>query len=130
VAAGILLQRTTEILVQRRMAGIITIALIVALAANPLFAYLVVTNLPVLLALAAFGHGMAEAVRFIRWNDTRAGFLAGLLFLVAAFCDVSALLYIAIAGITMPFLVPGRRGQRGAWAANILVLLFPTATGL
>lgn len=128
LVAGLFLQKLLEIMVQRQMSpGLIT-AFLLALAANPLFAYLAVGNLPVLLGVMFFGVGLSHMRRFISWGSTRDGFLAGLLFMLAALSDSGAILYVITAAAAAPFLSWRRGGQRGARAASVFVLLFPTAS--
>ena len=128
--AGIFIQWMMEIMVQRRLPVTTVAILLVALAANPLFAYLATENLPVILALAFFGRGISDTVRFVRWGNTQAGFNAGLMFMFATLSDLSSLLYVASLVLTVPFLPVGRRHQSGAKWANMLVLVFPTLSAL
>lgn len=128
--SGVFLQRILEIMVQRRVPLPTIVILLLALAVNPVFAYIAVENLPIVLALSFFGLGMTDTVRFVRWGNTQAGFNAGVLFMLAALSDLSALLYIATLIVTVPFLAAERRHVKSARWANLLVLLFPTASAL
>lgn len=124
--AGPFLQQLIEVMHQRRFHAIKVTAFVLALAANPLFAYTVTTNFEAFLGIAFFGLGAVNMFRFIVNRNTQAGFRAGLLFMVSALSSASGIVYIVVAGITAPLLTLARRGQRGARASNILVILFPT----
>lgn len=128
--SGVFLRRVLEIMVQRRVPLPTIVILLLALAVNPVFAYIAIENLPTILALSFFGLGMTDTVRFVRWGNTQAGFNAGVLFMLAALSDLSALLYIATLTVTVPFLAAERRHVKSARWANLLVLLFPTASAL
>lgn len=126
VVAGPFLQQMIEVMHQRRFPRIKATAFFIALAVNPLFAYTVTTNFEAFLGIAFFGVGAINMFRFIVNRNTQAGFRAGLLFMVSALSSTSGLVFIAVAGVTAPLLTLARRGQRGARASNILVILFPT----
>ncbi|HEY8591019.1 MAG TPA: hypothetical protein VIL55_15845 [Naasia sp.] len=126
--AGFFLQKLLEIMVQREMSPWIITAFLLAVAANPLFAYLAIGNLPVLLGMMFFGVGLSHMRRFITLGATRDGFIAGLLFMLAALSDSGAILYVVTAAAAAPFLSWRRGEQRGARAASVFVLLFPTAS--
>ncbi len=124
--AGVLLQRILTILVQRRVPTLTTIILMLALAANPLFFFMAIENLPAFLGLAFFGNALAHVVRFVVWGNTQSGFHAGLLMMLAALSDLSGLLYVATAALASPFLRHWRSHQPGARRANFLVIVYPT----
>lgn len=123
--AGALLMRVLEIMVQRRFTKVTTVALMLALGANPLFAYTVTENFAAFTGLALFGIGLASLVRFVTWRDTSSGFRAGILFMVAVLSDQSGLLYVGVAAAATPFLSLARRNQPGARASNVLVIVYP-----
>jgi len=130
LVAGVFLQKILEIMVQRKFhVGTMTI-LMLALAANPLFAYTVSENFPAFLGLAFFGLGIADIVRFVAWGNTQSGFRAGLLLMLAALSDLSGILYVLTAAAAAPFLRLGRRHQQGARGANVLVIVFPTVAAI
>ncbi|HTL41783.1 MAG TPA: hypothetical protein VL294_09940 [Pseudolysinimonas sp.] len=129
-AAAIFLQMLLEIMVQRRFPAAIGGVLLVALSVNPLFAYTVTENLPAFLGLAFFALGISDVARFFSWGSTQSGFRAGLLLMLAVLCDPSALLYVAAAAATAPFIRLRRQGQPGARAANLLVIVYPTVAAL
>lgn len=126
IAAGFLIQKVAEIIAQRAIPRSTGIILVIALAANPLFVYFALENLPGFLALTFFGLAVADIVRFVTWGSTEAGFRAGILLMLAALSDASGLLYVVIAVLASPFLRPGRVITPGLRAANMLVLAFPT----
>jgi hypothetical protein len=126
LVAGFFLQKMLEIMVQREMPRSTTALFLLALAAGPLFAYMAVGNLALLLGLAFFGVGLSQMVRFVVWGSTQSGFVAGLLFMLAALSDAGAILYVATVAATAPFLRWSRSGQPGVRLASVFVLLFPT----
>jgi hypothetical protein len=128
--AAIFLQKLLEIMVQRRFPASIGVVLLVALTVNPLFAYTVTENFPAFLGLAFFALGISDVARFVSWGDTQSGFRAGLMLMLAVLSDPSALLYVAAAGATAPFIRLRRQGQPGARAANLLVIVYPTVAAL
>jgi hypothetical protein len=128
LVAGVVVQQMIEICVQRELPRATAVLLVIALAANPLFAYLAVSNLGVFLGLSFFGLGLTHVVRFILWGSTRSGFIAGLLFMGAALCDGGAIFYVLSIALTAPFLRWSRGDYRGARRASIYVLLFPLAS--
>jgi hypothetical protein len=128
--AGIFLQKILEIMVQRRFHVGTTTILMLALAANPLFAYTVTDNFAAFMGLAFFGLGIADIVRFVAWGNTQSGFRAGLYLMLAVLCDLSGILYVLTAAAAAPFLRLGRRHQQGARAANVLVIVFPTVAAI
>lgn len=130
LVAGVLLQRIVEIMVQRRVPTSTAAILLIALAANPLFFFTAIENLPGFLGLAFFGLGLAHVVRFVTWGNTQSGFRAGILLMLAALTDVSGPLYVLTAALAAPFLRLRRSGQRGARWANVLVIVYPTAAAL
>jgi len=130
LVAGALLQRVLEIMIQRRFRLSTIIILMVALGANPLFAFTTTENVAAIIGLTLFGVGLADLVRFITWRNTSSGFRAGILFMCAVLADQSGLLYIATAAVTAPFLRLARVGQRGARAANVLVIVYPAVAVL
>jgi hypothetical protein len=126
IAAGFLIQKVAEIIAQRSIPRSTGIILILALTANPLFAFFALENLPGFLALTFFGLALADLVRFVNWGNTESGFRAGILLMAAALSDPSGILYALVAVLASPFLRHGRAGARGLRAANMLVLAFPT----
>jgi hypothetical protein len=130
LVAGIFLQKMIEIMVQRRFSPWLTTILILALAANPLFAYTATENFPAFLGLALFGLGIADIVRFVAWGNTQSGFRAGMFLMLASLSDLSGLVYVLTAAVAAPFLRLGRSEQPGARAANVVVILYPTVAAL
>lgn len=130
LGAGWVLHRLLEIMVQRRFPVSRIVLLLLAVGANPLFAYTVIDNIEGALTLAFFGVGVADMVRFVAWNDTRAGFRGGLLFMLAVLSSPAGFFYVVIGIATAPFLRLGRRNQDGARAANVLILAYPTISAL
>ncbi|MEP6842489.1 MAG: hypothetical protein ABJA11_03140 [Pseudolysinimonas sp.] len=130
LVAGIFLQKILEIMVQRKFPPGTTTILMLALAANPLFAYTVSENFAAFLGLAFFGLGIADIVRFVAWGNTQSGFRAGLFLMLAVLSDLSGLLYVLTAAAAAPFLTLGRRHQQGARGANVLVIVFPTVAAI
>ncbi|MCU1418030.1 MAG: hypothetical protein JWP32_2204 [Schumannella sp.] len=130
LVAGVFLQKMVEIMVQRRFSPWLTTILILALAANPLFAYTATENLPAFLGLAFFGLGIADIVRFVAWGNTQSGFRAGMYLMLATLCDLTGLVYVLTSAVAAPFLRLGRNEQPGARAANVLVILYPTLAAL
>ncbi len=128
--AGVFLQKMLEIMVQRKFSPWLASLLLIALAGNPLFGYTVTENLPAFLGLALFGLGITDIVRFVAWGNTQSGFRAGIYLMLAVLSDLSGLLYVLTAAAAAPFLSLGRRHQRGARAANVLVILYPTVAAL
>ncbi len=126
IAAGFLLQKVAEIIAQRAIPRSTGIILVIALAANPLFAYFALENLPGFLAMTFFGLALADLVRFVNWGSTESGFRAGILLMVAALSDPSGILYALVAVLASPFLRHGRVAAPGLRAANMLVIAFPT----
>ncbi|MGY6496969.1 MAG: hypothetical protein ACXIUP_01960 [Microcella sp.] len=125
VAAGFLLQGVVQILAQRAVSISFGTALMVALAATPLFFFLVNENLAAFLAITFFGLALADIQRFVTWGNTGSGFRAGLLLAAAALSDSSGIVLLVIALVAAPFLRSGRWTTRGLRAANTLVLAFP-----
>ncbi|WP_150129214.1 hypothetical protein [Microcella alkaliphila] len=125
VAAGFLLQGVIEILAQRAVSVSFGTALMVALAATPLFFFLVNENLAAFLAITFFGLALADVQRFVTWGNTGSGFRAGLLLAAAALSDSSGVVLLVVALVAAPFLRSGRWTTRGLRAANTLVLAFP-----
>lgn len=130
VAAGIVLQKVVEILVQRRVPLSTTALLVIALGLNPLFFYTALENLPAFLGLSFFGLALADIVRFVSWGSTQSGFRAGLFLMLATMTDPSAGLYVVAAVVAASFLRLSRTGQRGARIANTLVIAFPAAAAM
>ena len=130
VIAGIFLQKLIEIMVQRRFFPTTIAILTLALGANPLFAYTAIENFPAFLGLAFFGIAASDIMRFVAWRNTRSGFRAGMLLMLATLSDLSGLLYVLTAAAAAPFLRLARAGQKGARAANVLVIIYPTVSAL
>jgi hypothetical protein len=126
IAAGFLLQKVAEIIAQRAIPRSTGIILVFAFAANPLFAYFALENLPGFLALTFFGLALGDIVRFVNWGNTESGFRGGILIMLAAFSDPSGILYAMIIVLASPFLRHGRPAAPGLRAANMLVIAFPT----
>jgi hypothetical protein len=82
------------------------------------------------MGLAFFALGISDVARFNSWGSTQAGFRAGLMLMLAVLSDTSALLYVGAAAASVPFLRLRRQGQRGARAANLLVVVYPTVAAL
>jgi hypothetical protein len=130
LVAGVFLQKVLEIMVQRKFPLGTTTILMLALAANPLFAYTVTENFAAFLGLAFFGLGIADIVRFVAWGNTQSGFRAGLLLMLAVLSDLSGIVYVLTAASAAPFLRLGRSHQQGARGANVLVIVFPTVAAI
>ena len=130
LVAGVFLQKILEIMVQRNFRPGMTTIMMLALAANPLFAYTVSENFAAFLGLAFFGLGIADIVRFVAWGNTQSGFRAGLFLMLATLSDLSGILYVLTAAAAAPFLRLGRRHQQGARGANVLVIVFPTLAAI
>lgn len=128
--AGIVLQKLLEIMVQRSFPPSTTVLLMLAVAANPLYAYNATENLPAFLGLSFFALAAADLGRFVIWRNTRAGFRAGILLMLATLSDFSGLLYVLTLAVAAPFLRLARADQRGARGANVLVVVFPTVAAL
>ncbi len=126
IAAAFLLQKVAEILAQRAIPVSTGVILVIALAANPLFVYFALENLPGFLAITFFGLALADLVRFVNWGNTESGFRAGILIMLAALSDPSGILFAVIAVLASPFLRHGRAHAPGLRAANMLVIGFPT----
>lgn len=130
LVGGVFLQKIVEIMVQRHFHRSTTIILTIALAANPFFFYTALENFPGFLGLIFFGLGVSDVVRFASWGNTQSGFRAGILFMLATLSDPSGLLYVATAAAAVPFISLSRRGQRGARASTILVIVYPTVASV
>jgi len=126
LVGGIFLQKVIEIAVQRHFHRSTTVILTIALAANPFFFYTATENFAGFLGLIFFGLGVSDVVRFASWGNTQSGFRAGILFMLATLSDPSGLLYVATAVAAVPFISLSRRGQPGARASTVLVLVYPT----
>jgi len=130
IVAGIFLQKLIEIMVQRRFPRSTAIILMLAIGANPLFAYTALENFPAFLGLAFFGIAISDLVRFIAWSNTRSGFRAGMLLMLATLSDLSGLVYVMTSALAAPFLRLARAHQKGARWANVLVIVYPTVSAL
>lgn len=130
LVAGIFLQKLLEIMVQRRFPRSTAIILILAIGANPLFAYTALENFPAFLGLAFFGIAISDLVRFVAWGNTRSGFRAGMLLMLATLSDLSGLVYVLTSALAAPFLRLARAHQKGARWANVLVIVYPTVSAL
>lgn len=130
LVAGIFLQKLIEIMVQRRFFPTTIVILTLAVAANPLFAYTALENFPAFLGLAFFGIAASDIMRFVAWRNTRSGFRAGMLLMLSTLSDLSGLLYVLTAAAAAPFLRLARADQKGARAANVLVIIYPTVSAL
>jgi hypothetical protein len=130
LVAGIFLQKLIEIMVQRRFFPTTIAILTVAVAANPLFAYTALENFPAFLGLAFFGIAASDIMRFVAWRNTRSGFRAGMLLMLSTLSDLSGLLYVLTSAAAAPFLRLARSDQKGARAANVLVIIYPTVSAL
>ena len=126
LVAGILLQQLLEAMVQRRFPWWKSTVFLVAIGANPLFAYTATGNFEALLGIALFGIGAINMVRFVSSRNTKAGFESGILFMLAALADASGLVLVVAAAITAPLLSVARRSESGARWSNVLIVLFPT----
>ncbi|MGO3886158.1 MAG: hypothetical protein ACTJHU_07665 [Mycetocola sp.] len=125
VAAGFFTQRIIEVLHQHRAGTVLTVLFTLALVANPLFAYTATQNLAGFLALMFFGLGLNDAVRFITWQNTQAGFRSGLYLMLSGLSDTSGLAFVVALVVAAPLFTLGRKGQKGARKANAIVLAFP-----
>ena len=130
LAAGVFLQKILEIMVQRKFHRSTAAILMVALAANPVFFYLVTEDIASFLGLMFFGLAVSDMVRFVTWRDTRSGFRAGLLLMAATLVDLMAIVYVLAALLTVPFVRSARAEQPGSRWSNALVLIYPTAAAL
>jgi len=130
LVAGVFLQKLVEIMMQRRFPISTVVILTLAISANPLFAYTALENFAAFLGLAFFGVAAPGIVRFVAWRNTRSGFRAGMLLMFATLSDLSGLVYVLTAAVAAPFLRLARAGQRGARAANVLVIIYPTVAAL
>lgn len=126
LAAGVFLQKMLEVMHQRRFHPVKMLAFGLALGGNPLFVYTVTQNLQGFLGVALFGLAAADMLRFLAGRDTQAGFRAGMLFMTTSLVQASGLLYVTVAALAAPLISLARRGERGARASSILVVLFPT----
>jgi hypothetical protein len=124
--AGYFLQKLIETMHQRRFPAVKTTIFLIAVAANPLFAFTVTENLEATVGIIFFGLAMTNTVQFIANRNTQAGFHAGIQLMVTALSSLSGTLYVVVAGLTAPLFTLSRRGQRGARWSNVLVVLFPT----
>ena len=123
IAAGITVQLVWQALARKHFGPALRAILVVSLAATPLFAYLSTTNFEAAVALAFFGVGMLDMVRFVTYANTQAGFRAGLLFAAAALSDSTMVAAALVAALASAFIVQSRRGAR---MANLIVIGFPT----
>lgn len=130
LVAGIFLQKMIEIMVQRRLFPSTIAILTLAIGANPLFAYTALENFPAFLGLAFFGIAASDIVRFVAWRNTRSGFRAGMLLMLATLSDLSGLVYVLTSAAAAPFLRLARSDQKGARAANVLVIVYPTVSAV
>ncbi|MEO8529142.1 MAG: hypothetical protein ABI435_08690 [Pseudolysinimonas sp.] len=130
LVAGIFLQKLIEIMAQRRFPLPTTIILTLAIGANPLFAYTALENFAAFLGLAFFGIAASDLVRFVAWRNTRSGFRAGILLMLATLTDLSGLVYVLTSALAAPFLRLARADQKGARWANVLVIVYPTVAAL
>lgn len=128
--AGIFLQKIVEIMVQRQFPPSTAVILTIALAVNPLFAYTALENLAGFLGLAFFGLAVSDVTRFVVWRNTRAGFRAGILLMLATLSDLSGVVYVVAVAVAAPFLRQARADQPGARGANVLVAIYPTVAAL
>jgi MFS family permease len=124
--AGYFLQKLLETMHQRRFRAVKAIIFVIAVAGNPLFAFTITENFESTVGIVFFGLAMANALQFIVYRNTQAGFRAGIQLMVTALSSVSGILYVAVAALTTPLLTLSRRGQRGARWSNVFVILFPT----
>jgi hypothetical protein len=130
LVAGIFLQKLIEIMVQRRFALSTVVILTLAIGANPLFAYTALENFAAFLGLAFFGIAASDIVRFVAWRNTRSGFRAGILLMLATLSDLSGPVYVLTSALAAPFLRLARAHERGARGANVLVIVYPTVSAL
>jgi len=126
IASGFLLQKICEVIAQRSIPRSTGVILVIALAANPLYAYFAAQDLAGFLAITFFGLALADLVRFVNWGNTESGFRAGLLLALAVLSDPTGILFTAVAVLASPFLRHGRPPSRGLRAANMLVIAFPS----
>lgn len=126
IVAGTMMQRLAEGMRRRRHHAYERVALITALVATPLFAYLVTTDLASITSLWLFSLGMSDLVRFVAFGNTQAGFRAGLLLAGAALSSPMGMVYVVIAVLTTPLIRGSWVGNR-ARLSNIVVVGFPSA---
>ncbi|WP_146339442.1 hypothetical protein [Nesterenkonia sp. NBAIMH1] len=107
---GRLLHYLLAALWRESVAVSVTTACLLTLAASPLFAFIALTNFPLILAMTLFAMSVVGAMRMAMWNDTRAGFNAGATLLLAVLSHPLALVCAAVLAVSMPFL-PHARGQ-------------------
>lgn len=124
--AGVLLQLLLEVMVQRRFDPLKITVFLIAIGANPLFAYSATANFEGFLSIALFGIGMTNMARFVTGRNTKAGFESGILFMLSALSDASGLVLVVSAAVTVPLLSLARKNEYGARWSNVLVVLFPT----
>ncbi|WP_258934952.1 hypothetical protein [Nesterenkonia pannonica] len=72
--AGRLLHYLLAALWRESVAVSVTTACLLTIAASPLFAFIALTNFPLILAMTLFAMSVVGAMRMAMWNDTRAGF--------------------------------------------------------
>lgn len=130
LVAGIFLQKMIEIMVQRRLFPSTIVILTLAIGANPLFAYTALENFPAFLGLAFFGIAASDIVRFVAWRNTRSGFRAGMLLMLATLSDLSGIVYVLTSAAAAPFLRLARSDEKGARGANVLVIVYPTLSAV
>lgn len=126
LVAGLLLQQLLEVMVQRRFHWWKTSVFLLAVGANPLFAYTATGNFKAFLSIALFGIGTINMVRFVSGRNTKAGFESGIFFMLSALADSSGLVLVLVAAVTAPLVSLARRNEAGARWSNVLIVLFPT----
>lgn len=124
LASAYLTQRVVEWLMRRGISRMHRVVLALALAATPITVYLATTNLQGIVGLMCFGIGVIDVVRFVKFANTQAGFRGGLLLAASALSDAAGLLSVVLVILLFPFL---RHSRKRSWAANSLVIAFPTA---
>lgn len=123
LTSGILLQLFAQSFVRKKFALWLRIVMLGLFVLNPVWVYLLATNLETTLGLTFFGLGMVALVRFVTYANTQAGFRAGLLFAASALSD-STMIFAAIIGAAAATLIV--QSRRDARMAHALVVAFPT----
>ncbi|MGU3411727.1 hypothetical protein ACLBWP_16625 [Microbacterium sp. M1A1_1b] len=130
VVAGIVLQVLAQAMVRRGLPMRKVVVFTIALGANPLFAFVALNDLQAFVGIVLFALALTDLVRFSANSDTQAGFRAGLVLMASTLVDPMGLVYLVVAAIAVPLVDLARQGQRGARAANTLVVVFPSVAVL
>lgn len=130
LAAGVVLQALGQAMLRRGLPMRKVVVFTVALGANPLFAFVALNDLQAFVGIALFAVALTDMVRFSAYNDTQAGFRAGMVLMASTLVDPMGLVYLVIAAVAVPLVDLARQGQRGARAANTIVVVFPSVAVL